>query len=164
MILKAQSSYGTSFPWSTLPWFGTDGEARDSVIVNATYGTAISTVKLPSTLYAQANNSKTIDLFNAFSAAYPGVVCDSYCLGAYDDLWLAALATLQAGSNDGTAIHAVFPTVAANYYGVQGWMGLQPSGDLIPTSYQIWKVVGSTWVFAGTWDYSSDTVNWSSPP
>src|SRR5256712_7540072 len=29
IILKAQTTQG--FPWSTLPWFGTDGEAQDSV-------------------------------------------------------------------------------------------------------------------------------------
>ena len=171
LILKAKSNYNSAFPWSTLPWFGTDGESQDSVIVNATYGSLVSQVILPSTLYAQSNNTKTIALFNAFKAANPSLICDSYCLGAYDDTWLAALGTLQAGVNDGAKIQAAMLTVAANYYGVQGWDGMQPSGDLIPSQYQIWKVVSSNWVFAGTWTpalptaaQNTDTLSWTSPP
>ena len=171
LILKAKSNYNSAFPWSTLPWFGTDGESQDSVIVNATYGSLVSQVKLPSTLYAQSNNTKTIALYNAFKAANPSLICDSYCLGAYDDTWLAALATLQAGVNDGAKIQASMLTVAANYYGVQGWDGMQPTGDLIPTQYQIWKVVSSSWVLAGTWvpalpsaAQNTDTLTWSNAP
>ena len=171
LILKAKSNYNTAFPWSTLPWFGTDGESQDSVIVNATYGSLVSQVILPSTLYAQSDNTKTKALYDAFKAANPSLICDSYCLGAYDDVWLAALATLQAGVNDGAKIQAAMLTVAANYYGVQGWDGMQPSGDLIPSQYQIWKVVGSNWVFAGTWTpalpsaaQNTDTLSWTSPP
>jgi len=99
------------------------------------------------------------------------LICDSYCLGAYDDMWLAALATLQAGVNDGAKIQAAMLTVAQNYFGVQGWDGMQASGDLIPSSYQIWKVVSSNWVFAGTWTpalptapQNTDTLSWTSPP
>jgi len=171
LIVKAKSNYNTAFPWSTLPWFGTDGESQDSVIVNATYGPLVSQVKLPSTLYAQSNHSKTVALFNAFKAANPLLICDSYCLGAYDDVWLAALATLQAGVDDGVKIHDAMLTVAANYYGVQGLDGMQPSGDLIPSQYQIWKVVSSNWVFAGTWTpalptaaQNTDTLSWTNPP
>jgi len=54
-------------------------------------------------------------------------------------------------------------------YGLTGWMGLQPSGDRVPTSYQIWKVIaagtGGTWTEAGTWDQASDSITWiGSPP
>src|SRR5256712_5715337 len=167
IILKAQTTQG--FPWSTLPWFGTDGEAQDSVIVNLN-GHPVSQVKLPSTLYATVNNTKTLLLYNRFASKYPNLVCDQYCLGSYDDVWLAALATLQAGSYDGTELQAVMLTVASNYYGVTGWMGLDSSGDRLPQSYQIWKVVSQgnpaseTWVLAGTWDAPSDSMTWITSP
>jgi ABC-type branched-subunit amino acid transport system substrate-binding protein len=84
---------------------------------------------------------------------------------------LAALSILSSGKNDGTAIHNILPTVATSFYGLTGWEGLQPSGDRIPGSYQIWKVVagsqypsGYSWVLAGTWDYNTDSVTWISPP
>ncbi len=153
-----------------MPWFGTDGEAQNSLIANSssTVGALVAKVRLPSTLYATANNTKTVALLNAFASAYPGVTCDTYCLGTYDDVWLAALATMQAGSTDGAKIQAAMMNTASNMFGVTGWMGLQPSGDRIPTSYQIWKVVsagtGGSWILAGTWDQASDSVSWVSPP
>lgn len=167
MILKAQSSYG-SFPWSTLPWFGTDGEAQDNVIVNATYGGPVAQVKLPSTVFGFVNNSKTVDLETRYIAKYPSDTCDIYCKSAYDDVWLGALAVIQAGTTDGAAIQAALPTVARNYFGVTGPTLLEASGDRVATTYQIWKVVtqgtAQAWVFAGEWDAATDAVTWTSPP
>ena len=166
MIIKAATTTSYSFPWST-PWFGTDGEAQDAVIINATTsGPYVTTVTLPSTLFSQVNNAKTVALNSTYVSAHPSDICDSYCLGAYDDMWLAALATLQAGAYDGTKIQAAMLTVAKNYYGVTGWMGLQPSGDRIPTGYQVWSVQGPVtkpaWVLAGSWDYATDAITWTS--
>ncbi len=154
-----------------LPWFGTDGVAQDVLVtLNSTSGALASKVRLPSTLYVSQNNSKTVSFYTKFASTYPGTVCSVYCLGAYDDVWLAALATLQVGSYNGTRIQAALLTVASNYYGVTGWLGLDQNGDRIPGMYQIWKVVNAgsppspTWVFAGTWDATADSVNWTSPP
>ena len=153
-----------------MPWFGVDGEAQNSLIANSssTVGALTAKVKLPSTLYAAENNTKSVAFLNAFASQNPGVTCDTYCLGAYDDVWLGALATLQAGSTDGAKIQAVVQSTAIGMYGLTGSMGLQPSGDRIPTAYEIWKVVtagsGGTWVLAGTWDQASDSITWTSPP
>ena len=165
MIIKARSY--SAFPWSTLPWFGTDGEADDAKVIGGTGNepALVAQVKLLSTLFATSNNTKTVALYNTFASKYSPTTCDSYCLGAYDDLWLAALATLQAGANNGTAIAANMLGVASNFYGVTGLLTLQSSGDRVPTSYQIWEVVTlagtPTWVQAGTWDNGSDSVTWA---
>lgn len=167
MILQAKNNY-PSFPWTTLPWFGVDGEAQDAVITNSTYGGAVAQVKLPSTLYGFLNNTKTQALYTKFASRFPSNVCDAYCLGAYDDMWIAALATLQAGSYSGTAIKSVMLTVANNFYGVTGPNQLEASGDRVATTYQIWKVVtqgsSQTWVYSGAWDAATDTITWSSVP
>ncbi len=170
MIIQANAQH-PSLLSSQLPWFGTDGLAQDSVIVNpATSGPLVAQVKLPSTLYAPVNNTKTLALLSKFAATFPGNTCDSFCLGAYDDVWLAALATLQVGSYNGTKIQAGFLTVASNYYGVTGWLGLDANGDRATGTYQIWKVVSvgtiatPTWVIAGAWDSVTDSVTWISPP
>src|SRR5438132_9816845 len=97
--------------------------------------------KFPSTLYNVVNNSKTIEFINRIKGnpQYTSIFSNFfYSLEGYNDVWLAALSILSAGKNDGTAIHAVFPTVAANYYGITGWEGLS-GNDRIPGSYQIWK-------------------------
>ena len=154
-----------------LPWFGTDGEAQDSFLSgDPIVGPLLAKVRLPSTIYAFPNNTKTERLYSAFSNAYPGDICDFFCAGAYDDVWLAALATLQAGSYNGTRIQAMLPTVASNYYGVTGWLQLDQNGDRAVTLYQIWKVAiqGTTttpsWVIAGTWDSTTDIITWTNPP
>lgn len=168
MILKAHSSSYPSFPWSTLPWFGVDGQAQDAVIVNATYGGPVAQVKLPSTVFGFVNNTKTLNLISRYSADHSPDFCDIYCLGAYDDVWLAALATMQAGTYSGSAIQAAMTQVANNYYGVTGPTSLEASGDRVATVYGIWKVVAQgssqTWVYAGSWDAFSDKVTWTSPP
>jgi ABC-type branched-subunit amino acid transport system substrate-binding protein len=154
-----------------LPWFGTDGEAQDIILTgDPSAGPLIAQVRLPSTLYSFQNNTKTERLYAAFASAYPGIVCDQFCAGAYDDVWLAALATLQAGSYNGTRIQSMLLTVASNYFGVTGWLELDQNGDRVASLYQIWKVAfqGSnsipSWVLAGTWDSATDMMTWTSPP
>lgn len=150
-------------PFATSEWTGTDGEAQDTILSgSSTWGPIISNIRLPSTIYGFFNNSKTIRLYNEFAALFPANVCDFYCTAAYDDVWLAALATLQVGAYNGTMIQAAMLKVADNYYGVTGWNQLDPNGDRVAITYQIWKVVtppgGSpTWVFAGYWDATTDT-------
>jgi branched-chain amino acid transport system substrate-binding protein len=152
-------------------WWGSDGEAQNSLLSNSTVGQYTSHVELPSTLFNVVNNSKTL----AFFAKYKGtsqlaaIVGGGvfYTLEGYDDVWLAALSIMSAGQNSGTAIHAVYPNVANSFYGLTGWEGIS-GNDRIPGSYQIWKVVAKgstfTWVLAGTWDFNTDVVTWVSPP
>ncbi len=149
---------------TTSIWTGTDGEAQDTVISgNVTSGPIVSNIRLPSTIYGFQNDSKTLTLQKNFSGNYTSIVCDNYCRGTYDDVWLGALATLNAGAYDGTKIQAVMLGVASNYYGVTGPNTLEASGDRVATIYQIWKVVtptgGSpTWVYGGYWDATSSTL------
>src|SRR6266699_3806603 len=146
----------------TSVWTGTDGEAQDTVLsADPTSGPIISSIRLPSTIYGFLNNTKTERLYTTVASTYPGASCDFYCTGAYDDVWLAALATLQVGSYNGTRIEAAMLTVADNYYGVTGWTQLEPSGDRVASIYEIWKVITPsggvpTWAFAGYWDASSN--------
>ena len=168
MLLQAQTSYPNLL---NTKWFGSDGEATLGQFVN---GTAISTVsskvELVSTLYSPQNTSKAIAFFPRFTAAASGQSCTFYCLVSYDDTWVAALSILQAGSNNGQAVDGVISGVAAGFNGLTGNNAFQSSGDRIPGSYQIWKVTQSspsasgTWVNAGTWNYNSDSVSWTSAP
>jgi branched-chain amino acid transport system substrate-binding protein len=145
-------------------WTGTDGQAQDTILSsNSTSGPILSSIRLPSTIYGFQNDTKTITLQKNFAGNYTNVVCDNYCRGTYDDVWLAALATLNAGSYDGTKIQAVMLGVASSYYGVTGPDGLEASGDRIATIYQIWKVTTPsggtpTWVYGGYWDATSNTL------
>ena len=173
MLLQANSN-PTYKPLlsTTLPWFGTDGIAQNTKLTNKTTGPQMAQVRFPSTLFNVVNNSKTNDFFARIKGtpAYAAISSNVfYSLEGYNDVWIAALSVLSAGKNDGTAIHNVLPTVASNFFGLTGWEGLQASGDRIPGSYQIWKVVAVpggtyTWALAGTWNYDTDTVTWINAP
>jgi len=177
MVIKAQSSFSSgsahNFPWSTLPWFGTDGEADNGKIITpASTGTLVAQVKIVSTLFSTSDNAKSTALSSSFISKYPSTTCDSYCLGAYDDLWLGAMSTILVGSYNGTAIQEYLENYIAtsngSLYGVTGPLSFQTTGDRLPTSYQIWKVVlqsgTATWVQAGSWDNGSDSITWTSVP
>jgi len=161
-LLTTDTLPGSGSP--THIWTGTDGQAQDTVLSgNSTSGPILSNIRLPSTIYGFQNTTKTLALQKNFSGNYTGVVCDNYCRGAYDDVWLGALATLNAGAYDGTKIQAVMLGVANSYYGVTGPASLEPSGDRVATIYEIWKVItpsgGSpTWVYGGFWDATSNTL------
>ena len=170
-LIKQANLQHPSLLKDQLPWFGTDGEAQDTILTSdPAVGPLIVQVRLPSTLYSFQNNTKTERLYATLATAYPANMCNQFCVGTYDDVWLAALSTLQAGSYNGTRIQAMLPTVASNYYGVTGWLELDQSGDRVASQYQIWRVaiLGSnlipSWIIAGIWDSTTDAITWTSPP
>jgi branched-chain amino acid transport system substrate-binding protein len=155
-VAGCTDSSGTPLLGPTSVWTGTDGQAQDTLISsNSTSSGYFGSNRLPSTIYGFLNNTKAQALDALFPSISNGNVCDNYCRGAYDDVWLGALATVSAGAYSGTKIQAIMPTVAANYYGVTGWNGLDSNGDRVANIYQVWKVVASgssyTWVYAGEW-------------
>ena len=169
--LLQQASTQSAAIYNHVPWYGSDGEAQNSLLSNSTVGQYTSHVILPSTLFNVVNNSKTLAFYHKY-AGTPQLAAITgggvfYTMEGYDDVWLAALSIMAAGQNSGTAIHAVFSQVANGFYGLTGWEGLD-GNDRIPGSYQIWKVVASgstfSWVLAGTYDYNSDTVTWVGTP
>jgi branched-chain amino acid transport system substrate-binding protein len=154
-LVKGHLPGSSTVPAPHTEWTGTDGESQDTVISgNSTIDT--STFRLPSTIYGFPNTTRTQTLDSEFSSSYSGDICDNYCRGTYDDMWLGALATLSAGSYDGTKIQAVMLQTADNYFGVTGSNALEASGDRVASIYQIYKIVKvgttNTWQFAGTWD------------
>lgn len=169
--LLKQASTQSATIYNNVPWYGSDGEAQNSLLSNSTVGQYTAHVILPSTLFNVVNNSKTFAFYTKYAGTSQLAAITGggvfYTMEGYDDVWLAVLSIMSAGSASGTAIHAAFPFVANSFYGLTGWEGLD-GNDRIPGSYQIWKVVasGSTfnWVLAGTYDYNTDSVTWVSAP
>lgn len=153
-------SSGTPVSGKVSMWSGTDGESQDTVISsNSTSSGYFASNRLPSTIYGFLNNTKAVALDKLFPSISSGNVCDNYCRGTYDDMWLGAIGTLSAGVYSGTSIQAIMPTVAGNYYGVTGSNALDANGDRVASIYQVWKVVASgssyTWAYAGEWTADS---------
>lgn len=149
------------------PWYGTDGIQGDTALTNSTYGALMQDIRAPSTVFGYTNSTKTVALCNEF-ASQPSLSCDSYALGSYDDVWLAALSILDCGQNSGQCISNVLPSVANSYYGVTGWTQLQTptgvGGDRKGGDFQIWCVEsgsqGLNWYLCGTWSSATNSVSW----
>jgi len=164
LLLAAQQT-APSILKTTQPWYGTDGEEGDSVLTNSTYVPEIAHIRLPSSIFGYTNSSKTAQLCSEMLAA-TSLACESYSLGAYDDVWLLALSLLDCGVNSGACVQQVFPAVANNYYGVTGWTTLNAAGDRAASDYQVWCVVpgvsggSDNWNYCGSWNYLADSFSW----
>lgn len=160
---------------TALPWFGMDGIAQNSDLTNSSSNVAqyAAQTGVYSTLFGLlTNNTKSMAFYQRIAGTSTGAAILGggafYDFEGYNDVWLAALSILSAGTNSGSAIQAIISSVAANYYGLTGPETLNAAGDraLFPGSgYQIWKVVhgssGYEWILAGQWDYASNTVTWT---
>jgi branched-chain amino acid transport system substrate-binding protein len=164
IIQEASSSYPNLIK-TAQPWYGVDGEEGETVFTNSTNIAAVQAVRLPSTVFGFTNSSKTQSLCaNLLAATH--LTCDSYPLGAYDDVWIAALSLLACGKNSGSCVKSELPTVADNYYGVTGWTALDANGDRAVSDFLIYCISGSplNWNVCGSWSYQSNAVTWTNKP
>lgn len=166
-LLQAAKAANSPILSTPLPWFGDDGDAADNVITNSTYAALTSQIRLPSTIFGYTNSSKTAVLCSQILSA-THQTCESYSLGAYDDVWLAALSILNCGSTAGSCIKTEIPTVATNYFGVTGWTQLDTNGDRASGDFIIWCITGSgntaSWLICGSWSALNDAVTWTHKP
>jgi branched-chain amino acid transport system substrate-binding protein len=166
LLQQASTSYPNLIK-TPQPWYGTDGVEGESVFTNSTIASIMQAVRLPSTVFGYTNSSKTqalcTELFTAVAQT-----CDPYPIGAYDDVWIAALSLLACDSNSGSCVRSVLTSVADNYYGVSGWTELNSNGDRAASDYLIYCITGTPsnlqWTVCGSWSYSSDTVTWTNKP
>jgi branched-chain amino acid transport system substrate-binding protein len=166
LLQQASTSYPNLIHTSQ-PWYGTDGVEGESVFTNSTIASVMQAVRLPSTVFGYTNSSKTQALCTEMFTAI-AQTCDPYPIGAYDDVWIAALSILACDSNSGSCVRSVLTSVADNYYGVSGWTELNSNGDRAASDYLIYCITGTPsnlqWTVCGSWSYSSDTVTWTNKP
>jgi branched-chain amino acid transport system substrate-binding protein len=175
-ILSQVNTQAPSLLSTTLPWFGMDGIAQNTDLSNSSTSVASLAAKVGvySTLFGVLSNSSAAQ---AFYTRIAGTQAGAAILGGgayytfegYDDVWLAALSILDSGQNSGTAIQAVFPSVAGQFSGLTGLEALNAAGDralFVGSGYQIWKVVPNgasswEWILAGQWADATNAVTWT---
>lgn len=166
-LLKAVQAGYPSLLTTPQPWYGTDGEQGDTALTNSTYGSLMLSIRMVASVFGYTNSSKTLGICNDFKSQ-PSLSCDSYALGAYDDVWLAALSILDCGANSGPCISKVLPSVASSYFGATGWTALTTptgvGGDRQGGDFQLWCVqnpkAGINWYYCGDWSSTTNSVTW----
>jgi len=176
-ILSQTNSQAPNLLSTTLPWFGMDGIAQNTDLSNSSTSVASLAAKVGvySTLFGVLSNSSAAQAFYTRIAATPSVEAAIlgggayYTFEGYDDVWLAALSILDSGQNSGTAIQAIFSSVAGQFSGLTGLEALNAAGDralFVGSGYQIWRVVPNgasswEWILAGQWADATNSVTWT---
>jgi len=166
LIQQASTSYPSLLKTSQ-PWYGTDGIQGEAVFTNSTVGSIMLQARLPSTVFGFTNSTKTQAVCAEMVKAL-NQNCDPYAIGAYDDVWLAALSLLACNQNSGACVQKVLPSVADNYYGISGWTLLNGNGDRAASDYLIYCVTGTptnlAWTVCGSWSFLGNSITWTNKP
>lgn len=149
-------------------WFGCDGTARSSTILNEAPDEAVH-VKLYSTRAAPTYSSKYYEMAERYESV-TGNEYDFYPSCQADAAWLLAMSVMETRSTSGkpqllgTDVAEVFPDVASRYFGYSGWCLLNEAGDRMRTDYNIWGygyVNGDVeFVYYGYYNTLTGEVHW----
>jgi len=148
-------------PLLSLTWFGPDTYSGDTVI-SKDAGPVATKVKLISVQLGSPVTTRS-QMLNATLMAQMGQAPDVYALATYDAAWIAALAILQAGTYNATAVKAALPTVCSLFWGATGNTELNSAGDRVTMDMVFWAVVMGQWVEVGSYSSVSKQVTWSTP-
>ena len=144
-------------------WFGSDGNARDTEIVEDPIGREFTAeTQYTAVLVASGKN----DISERVDAVLRemGRVPSTYASSTYDTVWVVGLAIEAAQSADPSAVAEAIPKVAAEHVGAIGSTRLNANGDLAQTNYDVWQVGGDgRWVLAGVYFSDKDMIELEVP-
>ncbi|MCX5905494.1 MAG: ABC transporter substrate-binding protein [Proteobacteria bacterium] len=125
---------------SGIAWYGSDSLALDSSLIdNAAAGQFAANRQIVFPAF-ESDGGVDKDILAKIQnkiGRYP----ESEALQAYDAVWIAALAYLNAGMRaDANALKAAIPTVAGEYTGATGTTKLNNAGDRADGTYAYWAV------------------------
>jgi len=125
---------------SSVAWYGTDGLALDSVLLENTDAARFASDK-KMVFPAFESDGGVDETILAEVQSKIGRYPETEALQAYDAVWIAALAYLKAGMRaDADALKAAIPKVAAEHEGATGTTSLNDSGDRSDGTYAYWTI------------------------
>ena len=140
-------------------WFGSDGNARDTKLVEDPIGQDFTTnTQYAAVQVASGKNDVSKSLDDALLEEL-GRVPSTYASSAYDAVWVVGLAMEATQSADPAVVSGAIPDVAEDHVGAIGSTRLNANGDLAQTNYDVWQVGGDgAWALAGTYFSADDVV------
>lgn len=146
---------------SKLKWYGTDGLAKNSKLIEEASSETITIGGLPCTVFVPPGNPLQDNFISKFKSRF-GEEPDSYSMNSYDAAWLIALSVMISGEYNGEKIAQVMPLVATRYYGITGTVTLDSSGDRAAGDYGVYQLVrtatGFDWKLVAVYHIDTDTV------
>ena len=81
-----------------------------------------------------------------------------YTYPSYDSVWLLGTSILQAQTTDVNVLTEVVPLVASRSLGSAGPLELSEVGDLVQSTYEVWRVVDGEWVRIAGYDQVTQSL------
>lgn len=161
-------SHAAGYPiLSEIRWFGTDGTVMLPEIADLT-GHPTETrfalaTNFTSTIFKITETPKFEYVKNEIKKRL-GREPTVYAYGAYDSVWVVALALAVVNEYDAMKVKEILPQVAGSYYGAIGNIALDENGDYSGADFSLWRPVKVNgvveWREVGVYHSATDTVEW----
>ena len=142
-------------------WFGSAANTKDPTLIEDPIGLRFVSDTRYTTFQAAAGKNELNRYVEDSVAAELGRTPSTYASSSYDAVWVVGLAMERAQSADVAALMEVIPEIAAEYTGAIGSTRLNDNGDLAQTNYDIWQIRDGSWILAGTYYSTTDSVELS---
>ena len=139
-------------------WFGSDGNAKDSRLVEDPIASEFATGVQFMALQVSASTNEKFNYVETTITDLLGRSPNTYTHASYDAAWIVGLSIEEAGSADVDAVAEVLPGIASEYVGAMGDIELNAAGDLAKADYTIWGVVDGGWAEVGSYSQADDSV------
>ncbi len=128
---------------SATPWYGSDGIALSTVLLNDSEAAAFANrANYPNPTfgfdsYAAVKSAPIMERIREITGFDP----DAFALGVYDAAWVAArTAALDKNRIDFDFFKHEFPEVAGSFFGTTGWTVLNGAGDRRFGNFDFWAI------------------------
>lgn len=145
-------------------WYGSDGVVGSAAFLTPDVAPFASAAGYPSPIFGLDPNAAPLRAPVAEAIeTQTGFPPDAFGLSAYDGVWLATLAYLQAGGTRDLARYKdAFTRTAETYFGVTGWTRLNDAGDRASGAFDFQGVCPGDgaygWRHVGTYEPTADGV------
>ena len=145
---------------TSIQWFSSEGVHGATSLLEADIAAFIDTVSLMGTRPLFRDNELLV-AFNEEYKTLTGSDAPVFSANLYDAIHIAGWSILKAESDDGAAIRAVLPNVAASYYGTSGVNILDEAGDKAIQDYAVWTVreVEGSNVYVDIGNYAGGSIS-----
>ena len=163
-IFQVASSYPDL---SKVKWFGTDGTVMIPELADLTEHSTETNFALNTTFTStmfRIPETPTYKHVKNEIVEKLGREPTIYAYGAYDSVWVVALALSVTNEYDGMEVKEVLPNIASLYYGAIGNIILNENGDLAMADYSLWRPIKVDdtveWKEVGVYYSLTDSVEW----